>query len=44
MTRMGPREGMDTEKSVQGMRTRIDHFKLAQSGKFLAFDSREIPW
>lgn len=44
MTRMGPAEGIPVQKSVQGMRQIIDGFTLEQSGSFLQYDGKKMPW
>lgn len=44
MTRMGPAEGISAQESVQGMRRVIEGFSLAQSGSFLQYDGKEMPW
>lgn len=44
MTRMGPRDGIPAEQSVQGMRQIIHDFNIDQSGTFLQYDGREMPW
>lgn len=44
MTRMGPAEGISAQKSVQGMRRIIDAFTLEQSGFFLQYDGKKMPW
>ena len=43
-TRMGPRHGISTEESVQGIRRLIDDFTLEDSGRFLRYDGEEMPW
>ena len=43
-TRMGPPHGISSEESVQGMRERIEKFKLEYSGRFLKYDGTEMPW
>ena len=44
-TDMGGQNAMiSTEQSVSGMRQVIGNLKLADSGKFFAYDGQEIPW
>jgi len=40
----GPNALISTERSVAGMRQVIGQLTIADSGKFLAYDGREIPW
>jgi NAD(P)-dependent dehydrogenase (short-subunit alcohol dehydrogenase family) len=44
MTRMGPATGITVKNSVQGMRHIINGFTLEQSGSFLQYDGKEMPW
>jgi NAD(P)-dependent dehydrogenase (short-subunit alcohol dehydrogenase family) len=44
MTRMGPADGITPQKSVKGMRHIIDGFTLEQSGSFLQYDGKKMPW
>jgi NAD(P)-dependent dehydrogenase (short-subunit alcohol dehydrogenase family) len=43
-TRMGPREGIDTERSVHGLRKVIAEFTPEDSGRFIKYDGTEMPW
>ncbi|MCO6429122.1 SDR family oxidoreductase [Nitrosomonas communis] len=44
-TRMGGPDGpLSPQQSVEGMRTLVDAFTLADSGRFLRYDGSEIPW
>ena len=44
-TRMGGPDGLlSPRESVEGMRTLVDAFTLANSGRFLRYDGSEIPW
>lgn len=43
-TRMGPRDGILPQESVQGMRRIIEDFTLADTGRFIKFDGSEMPW
>lgn len=40
----GPNGLIDTETSVRGLRLVIDHLSCAQSGSFIAYDGKAIPW
>ena len=40
----GPNAELDIEASVQGMRRVIDGLRVEDSGKFLSWDGRELPW
>jgi len=40
----GPNGLIDTETSVRGLRQVIDHLSCAQSGSFIAYDGKAIPW
>lgn len=40
----GPNGLIDTETSVRGLRLAIDHLSCAQSGSFIAYDGKAIPW
>ncbi|SCY37754.1 SDR family oxidoreductase [Nitrosospira sp. Nsp13] len=40
----GPNALISTEQSVSGMRNVIHHLTLADSGKFIAYDGKMIPW
>lgn len=44
-TRMGPRNGISPEESVQGMRRLIDNFQLQKdTGRFLRYDGTVMSW
>lgn len=44
-TRMGGPEGpLSPQESIKSMRTIVDAFTLANSGRFLRYDGSEIPW
>ncbi|SDY92348.1 SDR family oxidoreductase [Nitrosomonas sp. Nm58] len=44
-TRMGGSDGpLLPQKSVESMRTLVDAFTLADSGRFFRYDGSEIPW
>ena len=44
-TRMGgPGARITVRESVSAMRTLVDGFKMADSGRFLRYDGTEIPW
>jgi NAD(P)-dependent dehydrogenase (short-subunit alcohol dehydrogenase family) len=43
-TRMGPRHGISPEESVAGMRSIIEKFRLADTGRFFRYDGQEMPW
>jgi NAD(P)-dependent dehydrogenase (short-subunit alcohol dehydrogenase family) len=40
----GPRADLDVETSVRGMKKVIDGLRPEDSGKFLSWDGRELPW
>jgi NAD(P)-dependent dehydrogenase (short-subunit alcohol dehydrogenase family) len=40
----GPRAELDVDTSVRGMQRVIDTLRPEDSGKFLAWDGRELPW
>jgi hypothetical protein len=40
----GPNALINTQTSVAGLRKVIDQLNLATTGKFIAFDGKEIPW
>lgn len=40
----GPNASITTEKSVRGLRQRIEEMRPTPSPRFLAYDGREIPW
>jgi NAD(P)-dependent dehydrogenase (short-subunit alcohol dehydrogenase family) len=40
----GPHGLIDTETSVSGLRRVIDQLNTAQSGQFIAYDGKVIPW
>ena len=40
----GPNGLIDTETSVRGLRQVIDGLNSAQSGEFIAYDGKRIPW
>jgi len=40
----GPNSLINTQTSVKGMRQVIDDLKLAGTGKFIAYDGKEIAW
>ena len=40
----GPNAEIDTETSVAGMTGVIEQLSSGDSGKFLEYDGREIPW
>lgn len=40
----GPNGLIDTETSVAGLRKVIDDLDLAQSGEFIAYDGKTVPW
>ena len=40
----GPRADLDVETSVRGMKKVIDDLRPEDSGKFMAWDGRELPW
>jgi NAD(P)-dependent dehydrogenase (short-subunit alcohol dehydrogenase family) len=40
----GPNALIDTKTSVTGMRKVIEKLSLANTGKFIAYDGKEIPW
>jgi NAD(P)-dependent dehydrogenase (short-subunit alcohol dehydrogenase family) len=43
-TRMGPRDGIDAEQSVRGLREIIAGFTPEDSGRFIKYDGSEMPW
>ncbi len=43
-TRMGPRQGITAEESVQGMRGVLERFTLAETGRFMKYDGTPMPW
>lgn len=44
-TRMGgPGARITAEQSVRGMRSAVERFSLADTGRFLRYDGSEIPW
>jgi NAD(P)-dependent dehydrogenase (short-subunit alcohol dehydrogenase family) len=44
-TDMGGQNALiDTKTSVKGMRSVLDHLSLANTGKFIAYDGKEIAW
>lgn len=40
----GPNALIDTKTSVSGLRKVIDQLNLTNTGKFIAYDGKEIPW
>jgi NAD(P)-dependent dehydrogenase (short-subunit alcohol dehydrogenase family) len=40
----GPRADLEVETSVRGMKKVIDALRPEDSGKFMAWDGRELPW
>lgn len=40
----GPNALINTETSVRGLRQVIDDLSLSNTGKFIAYDGKEIPW
>ncbi|SDK60665.1 Short-chain dehydrogenase [Methylophilus rhizosphaerae] len=40
----GPNGLIDTETSVAGLRKVIDTLTIAQSGEFIAYDGKRVPW
>lgn len=40
----GPNGLIDTETSVRGLRQVIDRLSCAQSGSFIAYDGKTVPW
>jgi NAD(P)-dependent dehydrogenase (short-subunit alcohol dehydrogenase family) len=40
----GPNALINTQTSVTGLRKVIDHLNLANTGKFIAYDGKEIAW
>jgi len=40
----GSQAPLTPEQSIAGLRARIDEWTLADSGRFLAWDGRELPW
>jgi NAD(P)-dependent dehydrogenase (short-subunit alcohol dehydrogenase family) len=40
----GPNGLIDTETSVRGLRQVINHLSCSQSGSFIAYDGKAIPW
>lgn len=40
----GPNALINTQTSVAGLRKVIDHLNLANTGKFIAYDGKEIAW
>jgi NAD(P)-dependent dehydrogenase (short-subunit alcohol dehydrogenase family) len=40
----GPNGLIDTETSVRGLRQVIEGLSSAQSGEFIAYDGKKIPW
>jgi NAD(P)-dependent dehydrogenase (short-subunit alcohol dehydrogenase family) len=43
-TRMGPRGGISPEQSARGLRRLVDGYSPGDSGRFLRYDGRELPW
>ncbi len=43
-TRMGPRHGISTSESVEGMRRIVEGFRLEDTGTFLKYDGTPLPW
>lgn len=43
-TRMGGRGGIGTQDSVRGLHKIIDAFTLKDSGRFIQYDGKELPW
>lgn len=43
-TRMGGRGGISAQDSVRGLRKIIDAFTLKDSGRFIQYDGKELPW
>ena len=43
-TRMGGSGGIGTQDSVRGLRKIIDAFTLKDSGRFIQYDGKELPW
>jgi NAD(P)-dependent dehydrogenase (short-subunit alcohol dehydrogenase family) len=43
-TRMGPRDGINPEESVRGMRRIIERFTLDHTGRFVRYDGTPMPW
>ena len=40
----GPDALISTQESVLGMQKILSNLKLSDSGKFLAYDGKNIPW